>query len=174
MPSDDPQDYKTGYKKPPVASRSRKGNNINPRSHPRGSKVLAALLQQALDETAAAAEDNGQGRRQSKREVVIRRLVEKSAGADLAATKLLFELLRRADPNAVSADPGDAAPVGEDALALLKQRLARLARAQQPNPSNPAPTRSDPAARLAADMPDAPEPSDRDSGQRGDSISDSK
>ncbi len=128
MASEDPRDYDVGYKKPPVASRFKKGNNANPRGRPSRSKVLAAVLKQALDEPAQ--DENGQRRRQTKREQVIRRLVEKSAGADLAATKLLFELLHKADPNAVAADPADAAPLGQDALELLKQRLARLAQAQ--------------------------------------------
>ena len=165
MPSDHPQDYEIGYKKPPVASRFKKGNNANPRGRPRGSKALAALLRQALDAPAVVSGDNGQPRRQSKREVVIRRLVEKSAGADLAATKLLFELLRKADPSAVAADPGDAAPVGQDALTLVKERLARLARAQLPNPANPAP--DVPPGPIAsqdaatAESADAPAPPDR-------------
>jgi hypothetical protein len=129
MPSDDPPDYEIGYKKPPVASRFKKGNNANPRGRPRGAKGLAAVLKRALDEPAQ--DGDGKRRRQTKREQLIRRLVEKSVGADLAATKLLFELLRRADPNAVAADPADAAPLGQDALELLKR--ARLARLAAPN-----------------------------------------
>jgi len=121
-----------------------KGNNANPRGRPRGSKGLAAVLKRALDEPAQ--DGDGERRRQTKREQVIRRLVEKSAGADLAATKLLFELLRKADPKAVAADPADAAPLGQDALELLKRRLARLARAQL---SNPAPADQPPALDVA-------------------------
>jgi hypothetical protein len=66
----------------------------------------------------------------TKRELMIRGLVERSAKADLAATKLLFEMLRKADPRAIGPDPSDNAPLGEDALNLLKERIARLARAQ--------------------------------------------
>jgi hypothetical protein len=157
MPSDGPHDYEIGYKKPPVASRFKKGNNANPRGRPRGSKGLAAVLQRALDEPAK--DGDGEHRRQTKREQVIRRLVEKSVGADLAATKLLFELLRKADPNAVAADPADAAPLGQDALELLKRRLARLARAQLSNQASadqpPAPDVADPSAGPVAAPDDA-------------------
>ncbi len=132
MPTDGPGEYEIGYKKPPVASRFQKGNNANPRGRPRsqsrGAGVLAAVLQRALDETAV--DGNGRRRRRSKREIVIRRLVEKSTGADLAATKLLFDLLGKADPSALAADPAAADPLGGDALSLLKHKLARLARAR--------------------------------------------
>lgn len=128
MSGDGPHDYEVGYKKPPVATRFKKGNRANPQGRPRGSASLAALLQRALD--APTRDAAGRRRRLTKRELMIRSLVERSAGADLAATKLLFELLRKADPRAVGADPADAAPVGEDALAILKQRLARIAAGQ--------------------------------------------
>jgi hypothetical protein len=129
LPDDGPEDYRVGYGKPPLATRFQKGNKANPHGRPRGSTNLAVLLQRALDAPTLAP--GGKRRRWTKRELMVRSLVERSAGADLAATKLLFELLRRADPRAVAAEPAAAAPVGEDALTLLKERLARLALAQQ-------------------------------------------
>jgi hypothetical protein len=90
---------------------------------------------------------------------MIRSLVERSAGADLAATKLLFEMMRRADPRAVAPEPAEAGPLGKDALALLKERLARLARAQLvelPHAAEPQPDSSDPAEPL--DQPTRAEP----------------
>jgi Family of unknown function (DUF5681) len=135
LPADEPTDYEIGYGKPPVATRFKKTNRANPRGRPRGSTSLAVLLQRALD---APADDDAGGskrRRFSKRELMVRNLVERSAGADLAATKLLFEMLRKIDPRAVGPDPHEATPFGEDALTLLKERLARLARAQMPEPS---------------------------------------
>jgi hypothetical protein len=131
LPVDGPRDYEVGYGKPPLASRFQKGNKANPRGRPRGSTSLAALLRRALD--APTVTPDGRRRRLTKRELMVRSLVERSAGADLAATKLLFELLRKADPLAIAADPATADPLGEDALTLLKERLARLARAQQAN-----------------------------------------
>ncbi len=163
MPTDGSDEYEIGYKKPPVASRFQKGNNANPRGRPRsqsqGAGVLAAVLQRALDETAV--DGNGRRRRRSKREIVIRRLVEKSTGADLAATKLLFDLLGKADPSALAADPAAADPLGGDALALLKHKLARLARARSATPPPAAPTADPPSA--PAEMPDPANPPDRSS-----------
>ena len=128
MAGDEPKDYDIGYGKPPVATRFKKGNRANPRGRPRGSTSIGAILQRALDAPAVAAD--GKRRRLTKRELMVRSLVERSAGADLAATKLLFELLRKADPRAVAPEPEQTDPLAEDALRLLKERLARLASAQ--------------------------------------------
>ena len=143
MPTDKPRNYEIGYCKPPVATQFKKGNRANPRGRPRSTESLAKILQRALD--APAGSSDGKRPRLTKRELMIRGLVERSAGSDLAATKLLFELLRKADPNAVAPDPEEAAPLGEDALARLKKRLARLARAQLADPaSNPIDNDTDP------------------------------
>jgi hypothetical protein len=146
LPGDRPKDPEVGYKKPPVASRFKKSNRANPHARPRGSPSLATLLQRALDAPAVSAD--GKRRRLTKRELMIRGLVERSAGADLAATKLLFEMMRKADPRAMAPEPEPADPLGRDALALLKDRLDRLARAamretaeagsSRANPSGPA------------------------------------
>ena len=132
MPVDGPPDYEIGYRKPPIATRFKKGNRANPYGRPRGSSSLGALLRRALD-APAANPDGKRRRRLTKRELMIHSLVERSAGADLAAIKLLFELLRKVDPHAVAIDPDEAAPLGQDALTLLKERLARIARAQMPD-----------------------------------------
>ena len=154
MPADEPKNYEIGYGKPPLSTQFKKGNRANPRGRPRGSQSLAKILQRALD--APAGDRDGKRRRLTKREVMIRGLVERSAGSDLAATKLLFELLGKADPAAIAPDPAEAAPLGEDALTRLKQRLARLARAQLADlASNPA---SNPVSNTADPSPN---PSDQ-------------
>jgi uncharacterized protein DUF5681 len=146
LAGDGPKNYEIGYRKPPVATRFKIGNNANPRGRPRGSTNLAAMLRHALD-APAVNPDGKRRRRPTKRELMIRSLVERSAGADLAATKLLFELLRKADPQAVAAEPATIGARGEDALTLLKERLARLARAQAADPPR--------AAAVASAVPPA-------------------
>jgi len=111
------------------------------------------ILQRALD--APAVDAAGKRRRISKRELMIRSLVERAAGADLAATKLLFEMLRRADPSAVTPDAAADLSLGGDALTLLKERLARLASVQIAEASATATPRSAPPA-----PPDPPDPAD--------------
>jgi hypothetical protein len=115
LADDGPKDYDVGYGKPPIATRFKKGNRANPRGRPRGSTSIAAILQRALDAPAVAVD--GKRRRLTKRELMVLSLVERSAGADLAATKLLFELLRKADPRAVAPpEPEQTDPLAEDAL----------------------------------------------------------
>ena len=159
MPADDPRDYQIGYKKPPVATRFKKGNRANPRGRPHGSKNLATLLERALDAAADADASETHGRL-TKRELVVARLVERSAGADLAATKLLFELLRKVDPRMVTtpADPAGFVPE-DDPIAQVRAKLLRLARAQglvppSDDPEDVPPT-ADPAP-AAADTTDPP------------------
>lgn len=125
MPTNGPKDCETGAGKPPVATRFQPANRAKRRGKPPGSPSLAALLRRALDAPVIGAD--GKGRRLSKRELMIRAVVERSAEGDLAATKLLFEMLRRADPQALGPDPNQSAPFGGDALAQLKERLSRLA-----------------------------------------------
>ena len=94
MPSDGPRDYEVGYRKPPIGSRFKKGNNANPRGRPRKSTDLAGMLKRALDTPVVVVED-GVRRRRTKREVVIAQLVDKCAGADLRATKILLDMLHK-------------------------------------------------------------------------------
>ena len=160
MPADAPRDYQIGYKKPPAATRFKKGNRANPHGRPRGSKNLATLLERALDAAADADASETHGRL-TKRELVVARLVERSAKADLAATKLLFELLRKVDPRMVTtpADPAGFAPA-DDPIAQVRAKLLRLARAQglvppSDDPEDVPPT-ADPACPPAADAADPP------------------
>jgi len=155
LPGDPPKDYEVGYGKPPAAGRLKKSNRANTHGRPRGSASLATLLQRALD--APAVSVDGKRRRVTKRELMIRGLVERSAGADLAATKLLLEMMLKADPRAMAPDPDQAGPLGRDALALLKERLSRLAGsviahtpASSPSGANPSDT-ADPTNPPARD-----------------------
>jgi uncharacterized protein DUF5681 len=103
LPADEPKKYEIGYGKPPLSTQFKKGNRANPYGRPRGSQSLAKILQRALD--APAGDSHGKRRRMTKREAMIRGLVERSAGSDLAATKLLFELLGKIDPSAIAPTP---------------------------------------------------------------------
>lgn len=141
-----------------MATRFKKGNRANPRGRPRGSKNLATLLERALDAAADADASQTHGRL-TKRELVVARLVERSAGADLAATKLLFELLRKVDPSMVTtpADPTGYLPA-DDPIAQVRAKLLRLARAQGLVPPFDDPDDDPPTADPAPAAPDATDP----------------
>ena len=85
-------DYEVGYGKPPRHSRFRKGRSGNPKGRPCGSRNLAILLQQALDEPVAITE-NGRRRIISKREALAKQIANRAVAGDHRAAKLLIEAL---------------------------------------------------------------------------------
>jgi hypothetical protein len=95
--SENRRDYEVGRGKPPVHSRFKKGQSVNPRG-PR-PKNLPALLVDALNEKVVATID-GQCRKITKREAVVTQLVNKSTRADLRATKMLVDMLKHVEKKA--------------------------------------------------------------------------
>ena len=93
MPRDDRGDYQVGYGKPPRHTQFAKGQSGNPRGRPLASKSLATLVSEALNERVIVAEDGGR-RKISKREAIIKQLVNRSAKADLRAIKILLDIVR--------------------------------------------------------------------------------
>jgi hypothetical protein len=93
MPRDNEGDYEVGYRKPPLHSRFERGQSGNPRGRPSGAKNLATLLTEALNETVVIAEDGGR-RKISKRQAIIKQLVNRSAKGDWRAIKLLLDILQ--------------------------------------------------------------------------------
>src|SRR5271155_3582418 len=89
--SESEREYAANYRKPPVHTRFKKGQSGNPRGRP--AKNLPALLAAALNEKVTFTE-NGKRRQVTKREAVIAQLVNKSASAELRATKMLIDMLR--------------------------------------------------------------------------------
>ena len=112
------------YRKPPEHTRFKKGQSGNPRGRP--AKNLPALLAAALNEKVTVTE-NGKRRQVTKREAVIAQLVNKSASAELRATKTLIDMLRdiekRADPA-----PAEKNPFGPTDKEVVQQLIARLRR----------------------------------------------
>jgi ribosomal protein L17 len=81
---------------PPLHTRFQKGQSGNPGG--RSQKKLHALLD-ALSEQVFVAID-GERRKITKREAVVHQLVNKSATADLRATRMLFEMLKDVEQKA--------------------------------------------------------------------------
>jgi hypothetical protein len=113
-----------GYCKPPRGAGFKKGQSGNPRARPPGSKNLTTLLNDALNEQVTITE-NGRRRKISKREAVIKQLVNKSASADPRSLKILLDLMLNLEARARSStDPASAVgPGDEEVLVQLKTRL---------------------------------------------------
>ena len=126
MPFDKQRDYEVGYGKPPRSTRFKKGQSGNPRGRSSGSKNLSTLLSEALNEPVTVTE-NGRRRKVSKREAIIRQLVNQSANGDWRAVKMLLEILRDIEGQTEPAadEPSAFTAADEEVIEQLKARLSR-------------------------------------------------
>jgi hypothetical protein len=86
-------EYEVGYGKPPLNTRFQKGQSGNPKGRPKGSLNFATILERTLRERVVVNE-GGRRRIITKLEAAIKQLVNKAAGGDLNAFRLLRELAR--------------------------------------------------------------------------------
>jgi hypothetical protein len=123
MPSDKKGDYEVGYGRPPRHTRFKKGRSGNPRGRSPGSRNLSTLLCETLNEPVIVAENGGR-RKISKRQAIIKQLVNQSAKGDWRAAKLLLDILqdieRRTEPETAESSFGSA---DEQVIEQLKARL---------------------------------------------------
>ena len=102
-------DYKVGPGKPPLGSRFKKGQSGNPggrlkkvqSGNPGGRRATTApavLVRTLHEEVVVAAK--GRREKTTRREVVIVRLADKSAGGVLPVPKMLSEMLKDIDKKA--------------------------------------------------------------------------
>ena len=124
MPPEAPRDYEVGYGKPPRHTRFKKGQSGNPRGRPSGSKNLKTLLNEALNERVVVTEEGGR-RKVTKREAIIKQLVNQSATADWRAIKILLDLLREIEGQTEPASSETSAfcEADEKVIEQLKVRL---------------------------------------------------
>src|SRR5271166_2271372 len=79
MPRDpDQEPYNVGYGRPPYHTRFKPGCSGNPRGRPKDAKNLSTLIHEALNEPVVVNE-NGRRRKLSKRQAVIKQLINRSA-----------------------------------------------------------------------------------------------
>jgi len=134
--SETERDYEVGYCKPPVGRRFQKGQSGNPRG-PRG-KSLRALLVAALNEPVFVTTD-GKRRKITKREAIVTQMVNKSAGADLRATKMLIDMLKEVEQKAGGApsEPTKSTSADKEVIEQFVARLRRQIAAEAAAASNP-------------------------------------
>ena len=138
------RDYKIGYGKPPVGRRFQKGQSGNPRGPRR--KDLSALLTAALNEPAYAMID-GRRRKITKREAIVKQMVNESAGANLRATKMLFDMLKEVEQKAGGAPPAEPAkltPADREVIEMFVARLRRQMAAEAAEAAEAAAPAADP------------------------------
>jgi hypothetical protein len=91
-----------GPGRPPLHTRFQKGQSGNPGG--RSKKKRHAVLADALDEQVFVTID-GERRKITKREAAVYQLVNKSAIADLRATKMLFDMIKDVEQKASVTSP---------------------------------------------------------------------
>jgi Family of unknown function (DUF5681) len=117
-------DYKVGYGKPPRHTRFKTGEpSANPRGRP--AKNLAALLIRGLNEPVVVTE-NGRRRTITKREAIASQLINKSAGADWRATKMLLDAVKDAEKQAGTPPPESAPRFTAADEEVVEQLIERL------------------------------------------------
>jgi hypothetical protein len=129
MPREKRRDYGVGYGKPPHRTRFQKGQSGNPRGRPCGSKNLKTLLSEALNEPVIITE-NGRRRKITKREAIIRQVVNCSATPDWRGVKIVFDLLRDIEAQSEPASPETSAFTAAD-KEVVEQLQARLLRKKE-------------------------------------------
>ena len=129
MPPDHERDYEVGYGKPPRHTRFTKGRSGNPRGRSPGAKNLKTLLSEALNELVIVAENGGR-RKVTKREAIIKQLVNQSATADWRAIKILLDLIREIEDQTDPASPETSA-FSEADEKVIEQLRTRFSKAQK-------------------------------------------
>lgn len=76
--------YDVGYQKPPKKSQFQPGKSGNPKGRPKGSKNLRTLLEEELLQIVTIKE-NGCAKGISKKQALIKQIVNKAASGDLRA-----------------------------------------------------------------------------------------
>jgi hypothetical protein len=129
MPAKKQRDYEVGYGKPPHRTRFQKGQSGNPRGRPCGSKNLKTLLSEALNEPVVITE-NGRRRKITKRQAIIRQVVNCSATPDWRGVKIVFDLLRDIEGQSEPASPETSGFTAAD-KEVVEQLQARLLRKKE-------------------------------------------
>lgn len=88
--------YDVGYGKPPTQTRFQPGQSGNRKGRPKGVADLTSALTKALNDSVIVTE-NGERKKITKFDAVIKQLVNKAAGGDARATKLLVQLVENID-----------------------------------------------------------------------------
>lgn len=93
--SDDSEsDNTVGYKRPPIATRFKKGTSGNPKGRPKHKKSLAAMFQETLYQTVRVRDGN-RARSITKIEALIEVNVNKGLKGDLRAFAKIMEIANK-------------------------------------------------------------------------------
>ena len=126
-PSKPGDDYRIGYRHPPLATRFPAGTSGNPRGRPKGARNLATVVAATLAERVVVTE-NGRRKRITKLEAAVKQLVNSAASGDASSMRLLLALIQASEAKPAQTESG--VPSADDALVL--REIARRLKGDAP------------------------------------------
>src|SRR5262249_53154014 len=86
------RNYAVGYRRPPKSAQFKPGTSGNPKGRPKGTRPVAAVLQEIIQQKIAVTE-NGKTRRLPVLEITLRRLANDAMRGEQRSIKFLLSLL---------------------------------------------------------------------------------
>lgn len=92
-------DYEVGYRRPPAATRFKRGKSGNPNGRPRkkGPRSFESVLQEVLNQTVLVTE-GGKPKRYTVQELLVKSTATQAAKGDLRALQLVNRMLKDHPP----------------------------------------------------------------------------
>ena len=137
MAERDDSSYPVGYRKPPKGTRFKPGQSGNSKGRAKGARNFATVIQQELKSRIPVTE-NGKRKTISKRQAVVKQLVNKAAAGDPRAIPILLNEARLHE-NQIGAGPAeDVFNTTEDQMVMesIRRRIRQSdSQSLQPEPS---------------------------------------
>lgn len=116
--------YEVGYRKPPKATRFRKGKSGNPKGRPKGSPNVLTAIDRAIHEKVAINE-NGKRREISKLDAAAKQLANKAAQGDQRAIGQLLAISAMLDERGAAAASPPLEEADEQVADLIVERIRK-------------------------------------------------
>jgi uncharacterized protein DUF5681 len=116
--------YEVGHGRPPAEYRFKKGQSGNPKGRPRGSKNLMTLMEHELEQQVPVQE-GGQRRKITKREAMVKQLINKAVLGDLKTFLFLLPHIQEAEAREQARR--ERTSLDHEKLSLLEQAVRILA-----------------------------------------------
>lgn len=98
------EEYEVGYRKPPKATRFKKGQSGNPKGRPKGTRNFKTDLEDVLRQRVTLRE-GGRERKVSTQHAIIRAAAAKALKGDTRATRMIAEWVLALIPDDAENDP---------------------------------------------------------------------
>ncbi len=96
--------YRTGYRKPPLATRFKPGESGNLKGRPKEAKNFATVISQELKSRIPVTE-NGKPKKISKRQAIAKQMINKAVTGDHRATQIVLNEARAHEGAPAAGEP---------------------------------------------------------------------